>query len=73
MTKRDRQLADYRREVYAVECLGGPLDGDLLIVSTSTGVLHVKSAHALHVYERDEQHMGNSVREVFRHCNVVDV
>ena len=68
-----QQLADYRREVHAVECLGGPLDGDLLIVSTATGVLHVKSSHALHVYERGEMHMGNSVREVFRHCNVVEV
>jgi hypothetical protein len=73
MTKRERQLADYRQEVYVVECLGGPLDGDLLAVSTSTGVLHVKSGHALHVYERDEIHTGFAVRTVFRHVNVVEV
>lgn len=71
MTKRDRQLADYRREVYAVEFLGGPLDGEVRIVSTAAGILHVRCGSCLHVYERGEQHMGFSVREVFRHVNVV--
>lgn len=73
MTKRERQLADYRREVCGVECFGGPLDGDVLIVATATGVLHVRSGHALHVYERDEIHMGFAVRQVFRHVNAVEV
>lgn len=72
MTKRERQLHDYRREVYAVEFLGGPLDGDLRIVSRAAGILHVKIGSRLHVYERGEMHMGNAVREVFRHVNVVE-
>lgn len=71
VTKRDRQLADYRREVYAVEFLGGPLDGDVRIVSTATGILHVRLGSCLHVYERGEMHCGLGVREVFRWVNVV--
>lgn len=71
MTKREQQLHDYRREVYAVEFLGGPLDGDLRIVSRAAGILHVRLGAFLYVYERGEQHMGFSVREVFRLVNVV--
>lgn len=71
MTKRQRQLADYRREVYAVEFLGGPLDGDIRIVSKAAGILHVRFGSCLYVYERGEQHMGYAVREVFRLVNVV--
>ena len=72
VTKRDRQLADYRREVYAVEFLGGPLDGEVRIVSKAAGILHIRSGCFLHVYERGEQHIGYAVREVFRHVNVVE-
>jgi len=72
VTKRERQLDDYRREVYAVEFLGGPLDGDLRIVSRAAGILHVRLGSRLHVYERGEIHLGNAVREVFRHVNVVE-
>lgn len=71
MTKRDQQLADYRREVYAVEFLGGPLDGDLRIVARAAGILHVRLGSCLYVYERGEQHIGYAVREVFRLVNVV--
>ena len=72
VTKREQQLHDYRREVYAVEFLGGPLDGDFRIVSTAAGILHVRLGSRLHVYERGEMHMGNAVREIFRHVNVVE-
>lgn len=71
VTKRERQLADYRREVYAVEFLGGPLDGDLRIIAMAAGILHVRIGSRLHVYERGEMHIGYAVREVFRHVNVV--
>ena len=73
MTKREQQLHDYRREVYAVEFLGGPLDGDFRIVAKAAGILHLRLGSRLHVYERGEMHMGNCVREVFRHVNVVEL
>lgn len=73
MTKRERQFEDYRREMYAVEFLGGPLDGEERVVPYDTGIMHIRFGGMLHVYERGDQHMGDYVREVFRHANSVRV
>lgn len=58
-------------DVCAVEFLGGPLDGDLRIVSRAAGILHVRIGSRLYVYERDEIHLGYAVREVFRLVNAI--
>jgi hypothetical protein len=56
-----------------VEFLGGPLDGALRPVQVGVDVFYLANGLVIHAYVLDDIHEGNYVRQVMRHCEVLNV
>jgi hypothetical protein len=55
-----------------VEFLGGPLDGALRPVQVGVAVYYLANGAVIHAYQIDEIHDGYSLRQVMRHCEIIN-